>query len=174
MEQLAPHLAHALLDALGDLRGGIHRVDPVILQIPADILRLLGRECEGKRPSLDLARPFAFQRRFHLPGAVGNSQRWHLVAGECSIWNVTDAGWLPALTAAGSVPPFASRSHEILHLASGESRPATSPAEGVQSWIQGEIAWNRMSSHPIRGTPSRDGKVPPLLSTPWDGRLSYS
>src|ERR1019366_7712515 len=68
-----------------------------------------------------------------------------------------------------------SHSHEILHLAAGENHlPTTSSPEGVQSWIQGEIAWNRMSSHPIRGTPSRDGKVPPLLSTPWDGRLSYS
>src|ERR1035437_2579325 len=92
MEQLAPHLAHALLDALGDLRGGIHRVDPVILQIPADILRLLGRECEGKRPSLGLAWAVAFQRRFHLPGAVSDSQSWHLVAGECSIRNVTVDG----------------------------------------------------------------------------------
>src|ERR1035441_4587764 len=68
-----------------------------------------------------------------------------------------------------------SQSHEILPLAAGENHlSTTSPPEGVQSWIQGEIAWNRMSSHPIRGTPSRDGKVPPLLSTPWDGRLSYS
>src|ERR1035437_3024362 len=92
MEQLAPHLAHAPLDALGDVRGGIHRVDPVILQIPADILRLLGRKCEAKRPPLELARAVAFQRRFHLPGAVGDSQSWHLVAGECSIRIVTVGG----------------------------------------------------------------------------------
>src|ERR1019366_1857027 len=91
LEQLATHLAHALLDALGGLRLGFHRVDPVILQIPADILSLLGREGEGKRPSLDLARPVAFQRCFHLGGDVGDSQSWHLIRGECSIWNVEGA-----------------------------------------------------------------------------------
>src|ERR1035437_5916287 len=68
-----------------------------------------------------------------------------------------------------------SPSPEVLPPAAGAKHLSTTPPpEGVQSWIQGEIAWNRMSSHPIRGTPSRDGKVPPLLSTPWDGRLSYS
>jgi hypothetical protein len=48
------------------------------------------------------------------------------------------------------------------------------PAQGVQSRIQGEVARNRMSSHPIRDSLCRDGKVFSLLSTPWDGRLSYS
>ena len=41
-EQLASHFAYALLDAPGDFRCGFYRVDPVILQIPADILRFLG------------------------------------------------------------------------------------------------------------------------------------
>ena len=45
-------------------------------------------------------------------------------------------------------------------------------AEGVQSWIQGEIARDRMSSHPIQGWFVSGRRVLPLLSTPWDGRLS--
>jgi hypothetical protein len=43
-EQLAPYFAHALLDTLGDRRGGMYWIDPVILQIPAEILRFLGGE----------------------------------------------------------------------------------------------------------------------------------
>jgi hypothetical protein len=41
-EQFPPCFAHALFDSLRDLRRGLYRIDPVILQIPADIFGVLG------------------------------------------------------------------------------------------------------------------------------------
>jgi hypothetical protein len=66
-----------VLDALADFRGRVYRVDPIILQIPADILRVLGRNCKGKRPSFYLPDPIALKDSFRGRIGVEDSQNWH-------------------------------------------------------------------------------------------------
>ena len=69
--------AHAPLDAFRQSRLWVYRVDRIILQIPADILRLLRRKREGKWPLLDLPHAIALKRRFNLRAGVRDSESRH-------------------------------------------------------------------------------------------------
>jgi hypothetical protein len=63
----------------------IDGINPVIFQIPANILRVLGRKGEGKRPSLDQARSEACQLDLDFRPDVLDSQDGHLVSTEFNI-----------------------------------------------------------------------------------------
>lgn len=78
-KQFPPHLGHALLDATGNSRLWVHRVDPVILQIPADILGVLRRKREGKRPRRGLARAIALPHRFYAGAGMFDAESRHRI-----------------------------------------------------------------------------------------------